>query len=367
MEAAPVKGVDAMKTVTGPRAVVAYLAAVFLVVVFTGVGHAAGDAWLGVVLQSLNDDLREALDIDQSVKGALISEVVDDSPADKAGLEDGDIILSFDGKDFESVKELVAAIREHSPGDEVEIVAMRDGRRRSFDVELGKSERRYKVKDIGIPDMSHMKGIPDVGRWSQEWFGEQGYLGVSIRDIDDDLGEYFKVKEGEGVLILDVAAGSPADDAGLKSGDVVLEFDGKAVGSAEKLQEYVAESDPGENVAVVVKRKGRTKTFEVEIGENESPVKHFTRALRYPGRRGSGRIIVRDDDGEVEFYGMPPDEEGKYYLEKFDLDDLDNLDIRVRGLEGLKGAEDIEELQHAVQELREEVGELRKELEKLKR
>ena len=97
-------------------------------------------------LQALNEDLKEAMDMDDDVEGVLIAEVLDDSPAEEAGLEDGDVVTAIDGEEMDSVKELVEAIRDRSPGDEVRIDILRDGRRRTVKAELGESEMEYKVK-----------------------------------------------------------------------------------------------------------------------------------------------------------------------------------------------------------------------------
>jgi C-terminal processing protease CtpA/Prc len=363
-----------MKALINPKAVGICLGLVLLVFAFSGTTLAGAKAeketaWLGVQLQALNEDLKEAMDMDDDIEGVLIAEVLEDSPAEEAGLEDGDVVTAVDGEEMESVNELVEAIRDRSPGDDVKIDILRDGRRRTFYAQLGESEMQYKIQKMTIPDMSHIG--EGVHKWVQAWGEDQGYLGVHIMDFNDDLGQYFKVKEGEGVLITEVAEDSPAEDAGLVAGDVVLEYDGKLVKNTSKFRKYVAGTEPGEEVSLVVKRKGRKKTFEVEIGEMESPMSHFMETFRMPsGKKTCGRVMIKDEDGEVEIYGLPGGAghfctphmctpgSGKHRIVIEGLDDLEELH--------LEDLEELEDLEDTIRDLKKEMKELRKEVEELK-
>jgi S1-C subfamily serine protease len=145
--------------------------------------------------------------------------------------------------------------------------------------------------------------------------GEQGYLGVRIENVSNELGEYFGVEEGEGVLVLEVVDDSPADLAGLEAGDVIVEIDGRKMFSTDKLVSYIGDCKPGKDVEVTFKRKRRTRMVEVELGEKEGP----------------------------------------------DLEDLEELegDIEVYHM-------DMEDLQEELQNLREDLEELREEIQNIK-
>ncbi len=371
-----------MKALINPRAAGICLGLVLIVFALAGASQAGSKvseetAWLGVQLQALNDDLKEAMGMDEGREGVLIAEVLDDSPADNAGIEDGDVVTAINGEAMTSVEQLVAAIRDRSPGDKVEIEVLRDGRSRSFDVELGRSDREREIKKIRMPDLSRLEALGErANEWVQTWDDGRGYLGVSILDLNDDLGQYFKVKEGEGVLITQVHEDSPAEEAGLLAGDVVLEFDGKMVKSTDKFRKYVAGSDPGEDVTLVVKRKGRQKTFEVEIGEMESPMGHFMGNYMRANPRGAGRgkIVIRGDDGDVKIIDLP-DGTGpqscvpgtgmhKFYIgDQEGLDDLDEVvEFQMQG-----DREDLDDLEQEIKDLQKEMEELRKEMERLKK
>ncbi|MCZ6767427.1 MAG: PDZ domain-containing protein, partial [bacterium] len=92
-------------------------------------------AFLGVQMQELTDELRNGLDINTK-KGVLINEVIEESPADKAGLHDGDVIVTFNGKDVETPSQLSDLVAETKSGDEVKIKVVRDGRPRTFEVTI---------------------------------------------------------------------------------------------------------------------------------------------------------------------------------------------------------------------------------------
>src|SRR5262249_52798493 len=98
----------------------------------------------------------------------------------------------------------------------------------------------------------------------------RGWLGVRIQAMTEDLAPSFGVREGDGVLVADVMPGSPAEAGGLKSGDVIVEFEGQKTGEVPDLQRVVADTDPGKAARVTVLRDGRRETLSVKIGEMPS-------------------------------------------------------------------------------------------------
>jgi predicted metalloprotease with PDZ domain len=342
------------------------LAAAFVLCIGATV-YAKNQAYLGVMLQPLTVDLKEAMDIDRDLEGVLISEVVDDSPADEYGLEDGDIIIEIDGKEIRTVSSATKTIKSFSPGEEIKIVVLRDGdKKRVIEAKLG--EREGKTYDYEYEFERKLPRMTRAFKRIGEAWGEQGYLGVRIENVSDELGEYFGVEEGEGVLVLEVVDDSPADLAGLEAGDVIVEIDGRKMSSTDKLVSYIGDCKPGKDVEITFKRKRRTRTVEVELGEKEGPVRMFGEMLPGLGewdkknlmKSGEHKIKIMDMPGGkgkrwIQIGGDPDD------LEDLDLEDLEELegDIRVYHM-------DMDDLQEELQNLREDLEELREEIQNIK-
>jgi membrane-associated protease RseP (regulator of RpoE activity) len=363
---------------------------VLTLVVCTGATtYAETQAYLGVVLQPLTIDLKEAMDVDRDMRGVLISDVVDESPADEYGLDDGDIIIEIDGEEIRTVSGATRTIKSYSPGDEVKIVVVRDGNKKKvIQVRLG--ERQGKAHDYDY-DYEYEYKLPDVTRAfkrvGEAWEG-QGYLGIRIENISEELGEYFGVGEDDGVLVLEVIDDSPAEDAGLQAGDVILEIDGKKMSSTDKLVKYISGSDPGEDVDITYKRKRRARTVEVELGEKEGPTQMFGNLFHGLGKcdkrchteHGKHHCWIEKGPGGDKIKVMEVPGKGRKIIRiGGDLDDLDDLE-EIEDLEGLKklsvlkGLEgdievyhmDMEDLQEELEDLREEIEELKDEIRKLR-
>jgi membrane-associated protease RseP (regulator of RpoE activity) len=348
-----------MMTASKRLGILALLLALWLV----GVGancHAGEQAYLGVVLQPLTVDIKEAMDVDRDLRGVLISDVVEESPADDFGLEDGDIILEIDGKEITTVSGATRVIKGYSPGDEVKIVVMRDGDKRAVvSVKLGE-RRDSKVRDEDY-DFDFDIDIPDIKHKMIKSWGDRAYLGVRIQGLSSDLGDYFGVDEGEGVLVLEVVDDSPAEDAGLKPGDVILEIDGEEMEDASDLVEYIGEQEPGDDIEITFKRKRRTRTLEVELGEQESPFEETGEWLDKSG--GKRRIRIRTEPGEMGFktYKVP----GKHGDVR--IITIPDKDAVLEELEDIHIDEiDMDDLREEMENLKKELHELQKELQKLK-
>jgi S1-C subfamily serine protease len=292
-----------------------------LVIGITGSTNAGERGWLGVVLQPLTEDLKEAMDIDEDLRGVLISEVIDGSPADESGLDDGDIIIEIDGKETRTVSIVTRAIKNFEPGDKVKIVILRDGKKRVITATLG--EREEQDYEVHIPKLEKI--------FKKSWVSTGGYLGVRVEDISSDLGDYFGVDENEGVLVMDVVEDSPAEEAGIKAGDVILEVAGKEVKSSDKLVKYIRDHEPGEEVELLIKRKRRTQKVEAELGKAPGISKSFMRQVEIP-------------------------EALRYKIHKSDPEDFDYEIHRVYP----------DELREDLEKLREDLEELRKELRELR-
>ena len=198
----------------------------------------AGDGYrLGVVLSEIKPHLRDDLKVDS---GVVIDEVLPDSPASKAGLKDGDIIVSIDGKKVESERDIRKTLRDLENPKELAVGILRDGKHLNISVTPEKRE-------MGM--LAHFRG---------------NYLGVDLQELDADLAKYFQTQPGAGVLVARVEPNSPAEKGGLKSGDVITQLNGKKVATDEDLRAALSEVKEGETASLTILRHGKVQNITVK-------------------------------------------------------------------------------------------------------
>lgn len=224
----------------------------------------AADAFLGVHLQELDPPLREALDLGRAEEGVLVSEVVEGSPAEKAGLQRGDVVLTFDGRPVRTARALTRRVRAAEPGEKVAIEVLRKGKKLELDAQLGEAEGEFSVSEA--PDVFFFDSEEGERplRMAMRHFGG-GQLGVRTEDLDETLGRYFSAKSG--VLVLEVIEDSAAEKAGIARGDVIVEVGGEEVADRGTLVELLSEREAGDEVDVVVLRDEKRRTLKVELEE----------------------------------------------------------------------------------------------------
>jgi len=196
---------------------------------------------LGVVIQELTKDLAKQFGLPES-KGVLVSQVNKDSPADKAGIKVGDVIARYDGHDVQDVRHLRDMVSATTPGTEVKIEVIRDGKERTLTATIGKQEG----------------GTEATAAPSGEGADILSKLGLSVQTLTPDLAKQLGVEAEKGVVITDVSEGSPASLAGLQKGDVIVEADRQSVASADDLQQALAKAKDKDNVLMLVKRQGES-------------------------------------------------------------------------------------------------------------
>ncbi|MBD3245644.1 MAG: Do family serine endopeptidase [Candidatus Omnitrophica bacterium] len=165
--------------------------------------------WLGISIQDLNEDLRNYFNVREQ-KGVIVVRVIDGSPADKAGLKEGDLILSFGGENVKATRELVRMVSATEVGTTVAVGILREGQRKQLRVKVGKMP-----KDIG-----QMAAYPEK---------ELMFRGMSVENITPRLQRSFRIEADQGVVITDIEPDSPADRAGLRVGYVIQKIEGTLV------------------------------------------------------------------------------------------------------------------------------------------
>jgi len=191
--------------------------------------------WLGVGIQEVTPELAAALKLDVK-QGALVAQVTPGSPADKAGVQRGDVIQSFGGKPVSKPRDLSRAVAATEIGKTVELVVLRDGKSKTLEA---------KIEKLASSPEETAKGEHHENTGAAA-------LGLEVSDLDDELRDQFGLKDAKGVVISGVEPGSPAADAGLRPGDLVVEVDRKPVASAAELDKQVAAA--GDSVLFLVRR-----------------------------------------------------------------------------------------------------------------
>lgn len=170
--------------------------------------------WLGVRIQEVTDEIADSLDMDQAM-GALVAGVTEGGPAEKAQIEPGDVILEFDGKPVEHMRELPRMVAETEIGKAVDVVVLRRGKKVDLKVTLGRLEEASAEED-NSSDQEKDKPADKPA--------ETEVLGMILSELDDAGREEFKIDaEVEGVLVKQVAPGSSAEEKRVQAGDVIKE------------------------------------------------------------------------------------------------------------------------------------------------
>src|SRR6202171_1038678 len=214
-------------------------------------GHVAR-GFLGVSPQAITSDMADSLGL-KSTKGALIADVVKDSPAEKGGLKPGDVVVALNGKPVSDNSQLTRDVGVIPPGTTVKLDVVREGKQRTIEVKL--AER---------PDEKEQGGrTPSKGGQEKE---QGDLLGLSVQDVTPQLARQSQVDPAtKGAVVVDVAPDSPAADAGLEPGDVVLEVNRRAVASAAEYKSAVKGVKKGDTALVRVRRGQATQYVPVRV------------------------------------------------------------------------------------------------------
>jgi serine protease Do len=176
--------------------------------------------------------------------GITISNVVPNSPAERAGLKTGDTIVSVDGKPVKNGDELVADIAARKPGAKVGLGYLRNGK---------KEETTVTVADRAKLFASRLGDDEETG---EESTPKQSKLGITVRPLTDDMASRLNVPSGQGVIVQEVKPGSFADDVGLTRGDVILEVNKQPVNSQEDFDKIQSGLRSGQDVVFLVRQRG---------------------------------------------------------------------------------------------------------------
>ncbi|MDO6614305.1 MULTISPECIES: Do family serine endopeptidase [Pacificibacter] len=211
--------------------------------------------WLGVKIQTVSDDVAEAMGL-ETASGALVTDVPE-GPSKDAGLEAGDVILSFDNKDVEDANGLVRTVGETEVGKAVRVVVFRDGKTKTLMVTLG---RREEAENVAFPVAGNESVEPE----------DTTLFGLTVMPLNNELREQLGVARGtDGLAVVDVDEASEAFAKGLRSGDVIVEAGQEKIASADdlKLRAEDAREAGRKTVLLMVRRAGEPRFVALGVSE----------------------------------------------------------------------------------------------------
>lgn len=196
--------------------------------------------WLGVSVQEITEDIAKKLGL-KDVKGALVNDVFEGDPADRAGVRTGDIILEVGGKKIKDTHELLRVVATLPVGGNVELKILRNGKEKVLQIlvaERDKTEELAKTEEV------------------KEFFG------MTVQEITPEIAAHLGLSEEKGVIVTHVKEGSPADDEGVKPQDIILQVNKVKISSMEDYIKAISQKDAKDSSMLLIKR-GRTSFFVV--------------------------------------------------------------------------------------------------------
>jgi serine protease Do len=202
--------------------------------------------WVGIRLQDLTSELMKSFNVKEK-EGALISQVYEGSPAEKAGLKVGDIIVEVDGKKIRSSQDVVREVLKRQIDQKIQFGIIQEGKR----VDVSVTTAQMPSEPMGRKGAKPMK----------EW------LGLRVANVTPEIANQLGLPKAEGVVIQAVEIGSAAQDAGLQKGDVILEVNRQKIKDENDYQEAMEKITPDQGVVLLVNRGGTT--FFVPLAEEK--------------------------------------------------------------------------------------------------
>jgi serine protease Do len=194
--------------------------------------------YLGVGIQSVTPALATALKLQES-GGVLVADVVPGSPAEEAGIRRGDVIVMYNDEPVEDARDLPTMVAATPVGEEVEVVVFRDGKKHELPLTVGK-----------FPSEEHQAEEarqPSQGKW-----------GLHLRDITPEMAQQHSLEVKEGALVVGVQPESPAEKAGIRQGDILVEMNHQPVTSVQDVKDVLAQVDDQDTLLLLVQRHRRS-------------------------------------------------------------------------------------------------------------
>ena len=233
-----------------------------------------GSGFLGIYAENISRENMGRYHVNQ-VRGVGVTQIVKDSPAEKAGLRKDDVILRLDGENITSVRKLNRIVSELSPDQSVKVAISRGGSEQELTATIGKRSNTNMVQNLlgGEPRVFKWEG-PDLKNFKWEiplqkgndlfnqgdmtfFLNNSRRIGVSTMSLTKQLADYFGIADGKGALVTSVSEDGPAAKAGVKAGDVITAVDGEAVDSPGDISRIVNRKKDGDVTLTIVRNKSQ--------------------------------------------------------------------------------------------------------------
>ncbi len=217
-------------------------------------GRVTSRGWLGVYIQDITDELKVYFNL-HSTEGALVTEIMKDSPAQKAGFQRDDIIVEFDNKHVKSSTDLRMIVSSTKPGTKADCKIIRDGKEISLTVNVGRlpSEEGMTAQKGGKGETPSEEDIK--------------FLGLNIQDLTPELAQSLGVREKEGVVVTHVEPNSPAGNAGINSGDVIKEINRKKITNTKAFSMAISPLKNSPSILLLIEREERLQYVVINLSK----------------------------------------------------------------------------------------------------
>ena len=203
--------------------------------------------YLGIGIQDLNNDLAKSFGV-TNAKGALVTDVKEDSPADHAGLRQGDVITSYQASAVEDAVALQRLVTKSTVGSKAAVKVLRDGHEKELSVTIGEQPGDLKIAKADSEEK------------------EYAFAGVAVQDLDRDTAKELGIKgKAQGVVVTNVEPDSGAEKAGLMPGDVIREINRQPVKSVKEFEKVSSAVKKGENVLILINRRGASLFLSAKV------------------------------------------------------------------------------------------------------
>ena len=203
--------------------------------------------WLGVAIQDMNEDLAQSFGVNRA-EGILVAEVTERSPAEKAGLRQGDVLLALDGDRMTDVTELRNRVAMTAPGTKITLRIIREGKRKDIPVTIAEQPADFSRATRVYSKKAHSSLLDNMG--------------LTVQELTPELARQFDYEKGQGVLITQIAPNSPADSVGVQAGQLIEEVNRTRVHSLAELKKAVRKGkDP--NRVLLRLRAGKYSKYVV--------------------------------------------------------------------------------------------------------